>query len=67
MRSEITLLDRLVAIPVAIYFWYAEQLDRANRCKDSPDGTCFFTCRDLKTQCKWCGRIEVPKRDARGK
>lgn len=67
MKSEVTLMDHLLAIPVAIYFWCAERLDRSNRCKDSPDGTCFFIRRDFKSQCKWCGRIEVPHRDARGK
>lgn len=67
MKSEITLLDYLLAIPVAIFFWCAEHLDRSNRCKDSPNGTCFFACKDLKNQCKWCGKIEIPKRDARGK
>ncbi|GAI57939.1 unnamed protein product [marine sediment metagenome] len=67
MKSEITLLDYLLAIPVAIYFWCAEHLDKSERCKKSPKGTHFFIAKDFKSQCKWCGRIEVPKRDARGK
>jgi hypothetical protein len=52
------LLDYLLAIPVAIYFWCAEHLDRSNRCKDSPDGTHFPICKDLKNQCKWCGSLD---------
>jgi len=57
----------LVAIPIAIYFWCEKYLDRSERCEDSPDGTHFDICRDLKNQCKWCGRIAMPRRDARGK
>jgi len=57
-KSKITLLDYLLAIPVAIYFWCAEHLDRSNRCKLSPDGTHFFIAKDMKPQCKWCGKIE---------
>jgi len=53
--SKITLLDYLLAIPVAIYFWCAEHLDRSARCKKSPDGTHFFIAKDMKGQCKWCG------------
>jgi len=58
-KSEITLLDYLLAIPVAIYFWCAEHLARANRCKDSPDGTHFIIVKDFKKQCRWCGKIET--------
>ncbi len=61
MRSKITLVDYLLAIPVAIYFWCAKRLDRSERCEDSPDGTHFYIVRDMKKQCKWCGRIEVPR------
>ena len=57
-EDKLTLLDYLLAIPVAIYFWCAEHLDRSNRCKDSPDGTCFTICKDYKKQCKYCGKIE---------
>ena len=66
MKSKITLVDYLLAIPVAIYFWCAKYLDRSERCKDSPDGSCFYTCRDMKKSCKWCGRIEGHDRDASG-
>lgn len=65
MRDKI--IDYLLAALIAIYFWCAKWLDRSERCEDSPDGTCFYTCRDFKKQCKWCGRIEHPHRDARGK
>jgi len=57
-NSKITLLDYLLAIPVAIYFWCAEHLDRSNRCEKSPDGTHFPVCRDFKNQCRWCSKIE---------
>ena len=66
MKSKITPVDYLLAIPVAIYFWCAKFLDRANRCEKSPDGSFFFTCHDFRSQCKWCGRIETPKQGARG-
>ncbi|MBA7533350.1 hypothetical protein ES705_25588 [subsurface metagenome] len=57
-NSKITLLDHLLAIPVAIYFWFAQHLDRSDRCKLSPDGTHFPICKDFKTQCKWCGSLD---------
>jgi len=57
-EDKLTLLDYLLAIPVAIYFWCAEHLDRSNRCEDSPDGTCFTICKDMKKQCKYCGKVE---------
>lgn len=60
MKSEITLLDRLLAILIAIYFWCAKYLDRSERCEDSPDGTHFTMVKDFKKQCMWCGKIEVP-------
>ncbi len=56
--KEVTLLDYLLAVPVSIYFWLAEHLDRSNRCKDSPDGTCFIIAKDGKNQCRWCGKLE---------
>jgi len=58
-KSEITLLDYLLAIPFALYFWCAEHLARSDRCKKSPDGTHFFICKDFKNQCKWCGSLEL--------
>ena len=58
-KTEITLLDYLLAIPVAIYFRCAAHLARSERCKLSPDGTHFYICKDMKTQCKWCGKIEA--------
>jgi len=60
MKSEITLLDYLLAIPISIYFWCAKYSDKL-RCKESPDGACFFICKDFKKQCKWCGKIEGNK------
>ncbi len=66
MKSEITLLDYLLGIPIAIYFWCAKYLDRSDRCKDSPDGTCFAICKDFKKQCRYCGKIEFPQKDAGG-
>lgn len=67
MKFKITLLDYLLAIPLAIYFWCALHLDRSERCEKSPDGTHFYICKDMKNQCTWCGEIAMPKRDARGK
>ena len=61
MKNGVTLVDYLLAIPVAIYFWCAERFDRSNRCEDSPDGTCFVICKDFKKQCQWCGKIEGVK------
>ncbi|MBA7633363.1 hypothetical protein ES703_40929 [subsurface metagenome] len=55
---KISLLDYLLASPVAIYFWCAEHLDRSNRCKKSPDGTHFYICEDFKNRCKWCGILD---------
>lgn len=53
-----TLLDYLLAIPVAIYFWCAEH--SSERCKESPDGTHFYIVQDFKKgQCKWCGKIDI--------
>ncbi|GAI63583.1 unnamed protein product, partial [marine sediment metagenome] len=57
-KSKITLLDYLLAIPVAIYFWCAEHLAKSDRCKKSPDGTHFFIAKDMKSQCKWCGSLD---------
>lgn len=61
MKNRVTPIDYLLAIPVAIYFWCAEHLDRSERCKDSPDGTCFVICKDFKKQCKWCGKTEMAR------
>ena len=60
MKSDITVLDRLLAIPLAIYFWCALHLDRSDRCEKSPDGTHFTIVKDFKKQCKWCGKIGGP-------
>ena len=57
-KAEITLLDRLMAISVALYFWCAEHLGRSDRCKKSPKGTHFAICKDFKNQCKWCGSLD---------
>jgi hypothetical protein len=56
--SKITLLDYLLAIPVAIYFWCSEHFAWPDRCKKSPDGTHFYICKDFKDQCKWCGSLD---------
>ena len=61
MKSEITTVDYLWAIPIAVYFWCAQWFDRAERCEDSPDRTHFYIAKDMKKQCKWCGKIEEPK------
>lgn len=67
MKSKITLLDYLLAIPVAIHFWYVKHFDRSERCKDSPDGMHFYIVKGgILGVCKYCGKIEMPKRDARG-
>jgi len=57
-KSEITLLDYLLAILVAVYLWCAEHLNRSERCKLSPDRMHFYISKDGKPQCKWCGKIE---------
>ncbi len=59
MTSQITLLDYLLTIPVIIYFWVAEHLDRSERCEVGPGRTCFYIIKDMKRQCAWCGKIEI--------
>ncbi len=59
MKSKITFIDYSLAIPVAVYFWWAGHFDRSDKCKLSPDGMHFYIAKDMKPQCKWCGKIEA--------